>query len=742
VSRIAKPARKSAAPPAAPDVLTPDKEFSSLSLVDLLEARDLYHLHLLHKQNVVATAVGRYRIRRAEPWPDAANKSPPGPRGKRTLENSEVRPYSWPCILVFVDRWLEPEQFHAVSGAAHPEDMVPRALYMPDGKVVPVCVVEAAPVEPAAGPAAPMQFPSNLVGGGYPLVMEVQGQERVASAGCLVTDGHLVYALTNRHVAGAAGEPVYSLLAGKRVEVGHSSNKQLTRLPFSLVYPDWPGKNVYLHLDVGLVEVADATRWTAQVYGVGELGRMADLGVDNLTLRLIGCPVRAYGCASRDTRGEVTALFYRYKSVGGFEYVADFLIGPRGDAPFRTGHGDSGTLWLLEKPDEPLPLPLAVQWGGHAFAADSGTGQAPYALATCLSTVCNLLEVDLVRDLNTGQPEFWGMVGHYTIANRATTLVRNPRLRQLMKANLERITFQADAITPKQLKGTMNRPFVPLADVPDLVWKLGHGPVNRGQPEHPNHFADMDKPRPDDGKTLLDLCKGHPENVAVDVWRDYYTAVGDQSRGLLPFRSWQIYQEMVDAVEQGDAARFVCTAGVLSHYVGDACQPLHISFMFNGIPQDDGTTLGEGVHAAYEDAMVDRHAAEIMAGIDQAGGNGAQPALVKTGQQAAVAVVELMQKTFDAISPKAIVDAYVNADGGPAAVADSLWGQFGDATVAAMVQGCRYLAMLWDSAWKQGGGDSALTDLSAVAEEDLVALYERRDFLPSKTLDKIGPLLQ
>ena len=38
--------------------------FEQLSLKDLLEARDQYHIHLMRHPNVVATAVGRYRIRK------------------------------------------------------------------------------------------------------------------------------------------------------------------------------------------------------------------------------------------------------------------------------------------------------------------------------------------------------------------------------------------------------------------------------------------------------------------------------------------------------------------------------------------------------------------------------------------------------------------------------------------------------------------------------------------------------
>src|SRR5262249_30259997 len=129
--------------------------------------------------------------------------------------------------------------------------------------------------------------------------------------------------------------------------------------------------------------------------------------------------------------------------------------------------------------------------------------------------------------------------------------------------------------------GLSTHAFIPLADVPDLVWK--RGAHNRGEPEHPNHFADMDRPRPD-GKTLLQLCAEDPGNIAVPIWREYYAAVKDQSQGPLPFRVQQIDQEMVRYVRAGQVEEFICAAGIVSHYVGDACQPLHISYMFNGDP--------------------------------------------------------------------------------------------------------------------------------------------------------------
>src|SRR5206468_2930572 len=165
----------------------------------------------------------------------------------------------------------------------------------------------------------------------------VQGREHVATISCLLSDGHRTYALTNRHVAGDAGEVLYSKLNGRKEPIGRSSGKRLTRLPFDEVYWDCPGKDVYLNLDAGLIDIDDLSAWTAQVHGIGTLGPLADLPPNQIKLSLVGCRVVGFGAASGRMEGEITALLYRYKSIGGFEYLADFLIGP------RTGRQTGGT---------------------------------------------------------------------------------------------------------------------------------------------------------------------------------------------------------------------------------------------------------------------------------------------------------------------------------------------------------------------------------------------------------------
>src|SRR4030095_16761580 len=117
--------------------------------------------------------------------------------------------------------------------------------------------------------------------------------------------------------------------------------------------------------------------------------------------------------------------------------------------------------------------PLALQWGGHAFRSGNGAARQSYALATFLSTVCNRLEVDSVRDWGQALPEYWGTIGHFTIANVACNLVSGTNAKQFFKDNRLNITFELGDITDAGTSGLSKKDFVPLADVPDLAWKIG-----------------------------------------------------------------------------------------------------------------------------------------------------------------------------------------------------------------------------------------------------------------------------
>lgn len=761
------------------DPLSPFLDYHSLSLVDLLEARNLYHLHLTAKQGVIGTAVGRYFIRNGDSEPGA--KVYVKGTGSKTLATASVRPYSWPSIIVFVEEWIDVSHFQ--HNNVDPGNFIPDRVQMPDGRVVPVCVVEAPHEEYRCESNLSPVMPGNFIGGGYPVLCEVQGQEHFASIGCLVTDGHLVYAVTNRHVAGRPGETVYALLEGKRVPIGVSSTKQLGRLAFESVYEGWAAKNVFINMDIGLIEVTDISKWVPQIYGIGILGPLADLSTQNISLDLVNADVSAYGAASHEMSGRIYALFYRYGATAGFEYVSDILIGPKPDGIFATHHGDSGTLWVLDrlqgvsKGPPSTYRPLAVQWGGQIFTDQKGNQRKSFALGTLLSTVCHRLEVTPVRSWSFELPEYWGTFGHFTIANMACAIVGKPKsnVRKFFENNLVNITFQLDDIEIKKMKGLSKGDFVPLADVPDLVWKMPSGEGSRGprgrNPEAPNHFADMDQVPPDGSPDLLTLCKESEDNVEPNVWIDYANKfppkkgdkAGADGMGLLPFRVWQLYDAMVEALDEGLKDKFLCAAGTLAHYVGDSCQPLHISYLHHGDPDNPVTrtikhTRGKkagtsdpvndsaNVHEDYEQTMFRNDTGGIVKTKLQGRLKGLPAAtLVNSGKAAAVATVALMQSTFDEIPPRDLVDAYDEALRNNEAKADilsMLWETFGEKTVIVMADGCKLLACLWESAWEQGNGDRQLTNIEPSLQGDLVALYDRKDFLTSYRLPEINAHLK
>jgi hypothetical protein len=257
--------------------------------------------------------------------------------------------------------------------------------------------------------------------------------------------------------------------------------------------------------------------------------------------------------------------------------------------------------------------PLAVEWGSQALASDDDK-RLNYALATGLSTTCRLLDVDLVRAHNTGANPFWGQTGHYSIATAAIESVTQGPLRDFLEANVERISFRPNELTPEQIREKLARgDFVELADVPDLVWKKTSNRVPGGRdyaqnagPEHPNHYADIDQPD-GDGKTLRDVTLSNISNMSVAVLAKWYADEGQadvRSQGLLPFRVWQIFDEMVKQLKAHNNTKFLCAAGVLAHYVGDACQPLHGSYHSDGYKDAPGATSkkwpGKGVQTRAE----------------------------------------------------------------------------------------------------------------------------------------------
>jgi hypothetical protein len=91
------------------------------------------------------------------------------------------------------------------------------------------------------------------------------------------------------------------------------------------------------------------------------------------------------------------------------------------------------------------------------------------------------------------------------------------------------------------------------------------------------------------------------------------------------------------------------------------------------------------------------------------------------------------------------VDAYAQTKGGKSkAVTSVLWNQFGDGTIATLCDGAKTLAMIWESAWIEGGGEQrfAQNQIQPQNKNALRARYEKKSFVESLDLDHIQPVLQ
>jgi hypothetical protein len=795
--------------------------FVSLSLKDLLEARDQFHYHLMNKKNVIATAVGLYRIRKTDPRPNDRGTSTAevhNPESRRTLFNSEIRDYSWPCVYVFVSSWEEEQKLAKTD----PSDVVPKTLYLADGRSVPVCVIEALQQEMSKDLeiGRSLLAPRNLLGPGSPIVNEDgQGMPRMATAGALVRDGERYYVITNRHAVGEAGTVMRALQGHREPEIGTTAQKGLTREDFGKVYPGFPSRNQRLLMDVGLIELDNVFAWKSDIPGISPIGSVLDLYDSSFSLKLISMKVVGQAAVSGLMRGEIHALFYRYKAMGGWEYVSDFLIGPEtynapdlgskqkeedADPKRNIGlpvhHGDSGTVLYVEHvldekdapPDQPKTIyyPFALLWGKEEFLDGGDITTHPYALATSLSTALDRLDLDFVRNINLDQEYVWGWMGHYIIGralNVPTDLLSSVPLQNFIKNNMELLAIQPNAAgdnDPKVLvKGDKTAHFVPLADVPDNVWKSNvnfsmvdgddgkkkhkPGPGSRGQNDNPNHFADLDLVY-DDNKTFLDLNYENPDDYLLPAkWVEYFEAMKPKYEkwaelmkvpfpgvkkhwGALPFRVHQLFDTMVAAAKGKKPDMFLLAGGTLIHYVGDSCQPLHASYLSQGDPtkvvarprSPKMKLQADGVHSGYEDDMIGYGeeekdlSAKLSARIKRLKNEEELPT-IKSGFDASKAVIDLIKKTHETIEPGEIVEKWVKvlklakSDRSPA-----MWDDFGDRTITVMARGTRYLAALWQAAWTLGDGDSNIKDISKRDPDDIQTLYENPDIVPSIALDQ------
>jgi hypothetical protein len=150
---------------------------------------------------------------------------------------------------------------------------------------------------------------------------------------------------------------------------------------------------------------------------------------------------------------------------------------------------------------------------------------------------------------------------------------------------------------------------------------------------------------------------------------------------------------------------------------------------------------GKGVHVAYEDKMIDANIDDIMEQLLESIDQGRpRDNSIKTGQEAAFAVLELMKQTQNILKPESIVNAFIQAKKDGKNVSQHLYEEFEKETIQCLAIGAQCLADIWQGAWQLYPAN--LQPVSAIAQEKLIDLYRSPEELPSMYLDTVSDLLK
>ena len=202
----------------------------------------------------------------------------------------------------------------------------------------------------------------------------------------------------------------------------------------------------------------------------------------------------------------------------------------------------------------------------------------------------------------------WGFAAHRLSEQRAIAGLPPGPLKDLLTANADWVVEHA-------------------VD-PDL-WRTTGVPPN----EFPGHFLDMD------------AFGSYPFNDIPDDEAEHLRRHGANAaeKGRLPWRLAEAYDDLVDALRARDAERVLRAASTVGHYLGDAHVPLH------AVTNYDGQLTGQvGVHARWEDDLIDRNASDLRLRL--------RPVRVTQPPAPAVFALKTLRASFLAAAPLLAAD--------------------------------------------------------------------------------------
>jgi hypothetical protein len=193
---------------------------------------------------------------------------------------------------------------------------------------------------------------------------------------------------------------------------------------------------------------------------------------------------------------------------------------------------------------------------------------------------------------------------------------------------------------------------------------------------------------------------------------------------------------LVECARDAKLTEFVCAAGCVAHYLGDACQPLHVSYLHHGDPDNPEESP---VHSTYETKMLDRFVNELIEGVNAGLHGKSAEDEFSGGPGAADHVVKTMRTTLETLPPVDIITVFTKNPGRPRLKA--MWDELKDRTFTCIVGGAIGVAEYWQSAWKEGRSAEVAKPLPTtppeIDETDLMKLYRDKTFMQSRLLSQM-----
>jgi len=232
----------------------------------------------------------------------------------------------------------------------------------------------------------------GIVGGVQLGGIESNGSGYVGTAACVVKKkaGGRLGLLTNQHVGGAPGRPIYHPDPG-RYRIGY------TRASFEYDPDDYyfngliDEEDAYFRVDCAYVELSDQAAPLARpgLHKLGSIG--APLPLDLRTMGPLGRRVVSIGRTRGIQHGTIIAFAYEWYDEEQSIYTDYLVIGNRGQV--FSDHGDSGKLIVT---DDANRNAVALLWGGWFEQLRKGHGQENWTYAIDINKALKKLRAEIV----------------------------------------------------------------------------------------------------------------------------------------------------------------------------------------------------------------------------------------------------------------------------------------------------------------------------------------------------------